>query len=663
MAVKRPPRGTRFENKVRGSLKRIGFDDVAGGPDFIIGGFQVDAVGGRDDVLLVVEATQTTQEKAAIRSRIVELRGKSSSLRKGFRESDVYRRYNRFEFALVTQGYSFSRSERTLAKEQPRIHLLDYQILEYYQKLSRIIGPLPSLFNFLGELEVQQHEQAVHTTPAFRVKLPNNLFGYLFFCEPQKLLEVAYVARRESGHEAYYQRMLSSERLTRIRNFINKQGGIFPNNIILAFDDRPQFRSHQMPNQNNPSWLEWGVITFPKSYRAAWIIDGQHRLYAFGGDQGASKSHKLPVFAFERMSSSKQAGFFIEINKEQKPVSPDLIWDIESDLRPETDRGRIALTAKRLNRKGALQGRIYYPLSGEAARGKIKISSICNDINSLQLLKDSTPNMLQNQLSPLTRGVSLQNRVQRVANGINEFLTAILDEPEGKSYQEDIVLRPGGITLILTVYEQVLIQFNAPPRKSDLKDYATAFGTALDQVVGGPAAAKSFVKNNLTSYAQRREISSQILKSMRNLLNDMNFAQSIKHDSPLQQRAANVERKLAEKIATTLGITTMKDLKQRAPEHVWKTVQNRSKNKGGRPLHTQLSLDSIRAIIVRKDNRPLIVDKFTNDDSELRSEDAFMVAFDEFKKLRDAVEHGNPVTNPKLGPMYLSIFESILGIS
>ena len=285
------------------------------------------------------------------------------------------------------------------------------------------------------------------------MKLSNNDVGYLFFCEPQKLLEIAYVARRETGRETYYQRMLTRSRLKNIReDFINKNG-IFPNNIILAFDESPQFRPQDIPTEDNPAWLEWGVLTFPKSYRAAWIIDGQHRLYAFGSDQAASKSHKLPVFAFEKLSTNRQADFFIQINREQKPVSPDLIWDIESDLRQTTHRGRIALTAKRLNRQGALEGLIYYPLSGEASRGKIKISSICNDIDSLQLLNDKTPNMRQNQSNPLTHGVHLQGRVQRVADGINEFLTAILEEPEGKLYRDDVILRPGGITLILAVYE------------------------------------------------------------------------------------------------------------------------------------------------------------------------------------------------------------------
>ena len=146
--------GAQFENKVRGSLRRIGFRDVDGGTTFTVGGFQVDAVGGSDDVLLVIEATQTSRPKASPRDRIVEVRGKSGDLRRGFKALESYRAYQRFEFALVTDGFAFSDSDRLLADSQPRVHLLDYQVLAYYQELSAITGKQASLFNFLGELGV-----------------------------------------------------------------------------------------------------------------------------------------------------------------------------------------------------------------------------------------------------------------------------------------------------------------------------------------------------------------------------------------------------------------------------------------------------------------------------------------------------------------------------
>ena len=115
------PPGTRFENKVRGGLKRIGLKDVAGGNDFIVGGFQVDAVGGWDDVLLVLEATQTSRADASIRDRIVEVRGKAGDLRRGFQDLDAYRAYSRFAFVIVTEGFQFSETDKQLADSNPRM--------------------------------------------------------------------------------------------------------------------------------------------------------------------------------------------------------------------------------------------------------------------------------------------------------------------------------------------------------------------------------------------------------------------------------------------------------------------------------------------------------------------------------------------------------------
>ena len=244
--------------------------------------------------------------------------------------------------------------------------------------------------------------------------------------------------------------------------------------LFLAFDDRPQFRSHPMPEGGTPSWLEWGELTFPKSYRAAWIIDGQHRLYAFGQGQPDTGLQKLPVFAFEQMPESKQASFFIEINKEQKPVSTDLIWDLEAELRPESVRGQIALAAKSLNELEPLTDRIYFPLSGTPSAGRLKISSICNDINEVRLLEDKTKNMTQSQSNPLTQSVDRKTRPSRAANSIADFLNSILGLEESDAYRDVVILRPGGITLVLHIYEQVLIRLAQRPRQDQLKGICTS---------------------------------------------------------------------------------------------------------------------------------------------------------------------------------------------
>ncbi len=656
MPANKTPAGTQFENKVRGNLRRIGLRDVDGGPTFVVGGFQVDAVGGWDDVLLVAEATQTSRKNASLRNRIVEIRGKMGDLQRGFAELEAYRGYRRFEFALITKGFDFSETDRQLAESQRRVHLIDDQVIEYYQRLAGTIGKQASVYNFLGELGVEPRDIAVHRSPAFKVELQKNLVGYLFFCEPQKLLEIAYVARRETGRGNYYQRMLTTSRLKDIRNFID-DGGIFANNVILAFDDKPQFKSHNIPSPDAPSWLQWGDLTFPKSYRAAWIIDGQHRLYAFGGEQGVSRLQKLPVFAFEQLTESKQAAFFIEINKEQKPVSPDLIWDLEADLRPESSRGRIALTAKRLNQSSPLKDKIYFPLSGEAPRGKIKISSICNDIDELRLLEDQTRNMTPSQRNPLVHGIPHESRINRVSDGISRFLAKVLDVPEGQAYRDSIILRPGGVTLILSVYEQALIRIAKLPQDDQLEEYATALVLSLDQVVGGRAAATTFVKNRLTSYSQRREVITQIVSSMRGLLNDQNFGQGVEIETSLERRVKDVERKLAKLVADTLQINTIRDLKQKAPEDVWRKVEKMSERYPSEALHALFGLGEIKQMVIRRDNKPVLIGKLT---SEFRNEAEIFVALDGLMELRNPLQHGRTIQNQRLGEAYLLAFERLL---
>ena len=90
--------------------------------------------------------------------------------------------------------------------------------------------------------------------PALRVHLPKDTPAYLFWCDPNDLLKVAYVARRETGREKYYQRMLNSTRIKNIRTFIS-DGEIFPNNIIVCFDKKPEFRKKPGFDDSWPSWL------------------------------------------------------------------------------------------------------------------------------------------------------------------------------------------------------------------------------------------------------------------------------------------------------------------------------------------------------------------------------------------------------------------------
>ena len=64
----------------------------------------------------------------------------------------------------------------------------------------------------------------------------------------------------------------------------------------------------------------FGWLNISHSYKSAWIIDGQHRLFAYSGHE-LSKKGVFSVLAFEGIPSGVQAQLFVDINAKQKSIS------------------------------------------------------------------------------------------------------------------------------------------------------------------------------------------------------------------------------------------------------------------------------------------------------------------------------------------------------
>jgi DGQHR domain-containing protein len=655
--------GPDFESYVRGWLKRVGFKDIDGGASFRVGGHQVDACGGWDDVLIVIECTQSVSKDASIHDLISEVRGKQAAIRHGFRKLERYRTYRRFEFAIVSRGIRFAAGDHIIALHKPPVHLIDSQIMDYYQRLASLLGQGGALFNFLGELGVEPRDFDLPRVPALKVWVAKNLPGYLFWCEPQELLKIAYVARRESGREKYYQRLLSGDRLNAIKRFIH-HGGLFPNNIIVSFDKKPQFRPKKGYDDSWPAWVDFGELIFPRSYRSCWVIDGQHRLYAFAGLSSYASTQKLAVFAFETLPEPKQAKFFIEINKEQKPVSPDLIWDLEGEMSPDTPEGRIANCVKKLDSLPPLRDRIFLPLSGERKRGQLKMSGFCQDLQATGLLNERTRFMTGPQKNPLAHHVSYTNIPDKVAAAVADFLSHTQEcVPD---LWESVILRPGGITVALNVYEQVLIRVGQTPSAEQLRAYGKPFAEVLTDLAPNTGEIRRLVREQLTSYAQRRQITEEILRQMQEKLHDPDFGKTgMKLSEPLAERLARFERRLAEAVTERLNIVCGSDLQRRAPEGVWRVVQERMEQRRRVDpefaVHQALTLGEIRALVERRDNSTLLMPLFTDPLNGFGDSQATLAALSGILRARNAIDHGHTMGNRRLVMAYLETFERLVG--
>ncbi len=171
---------------------------------------------------------------------------------------------------------------------------------------------------------------------------------YMFSIEPSLLLKMGFILHRTRANESEfptYQRLLVPSRLKGITKFID-DGGYFPNSIIINFNTKKnkiQFESHSKSSSSNS---KTGMLKIPNAYGIAYIIDGQHRVYGYANSQFV-ENNTIPVVAFNGLDSIEQLEIFMDINQNQKAVSPSLRLDLEEDLYWDSDRADSRLKALR----------------------------------------------------------------------------------------------------------------------------------------------------------------------------------------------------------------------------------------------------------------------------------------------------------------------------
>lgn len=220
------------------------------------------------------------------------------------------------------------------AKEE-NVVLLDEHDLRYFEALVGHLGPA-ARYQFLATVFPGKRIPGLElTVPALRTKVGNTTC-YTFAMRPEYLLKIIYVSHRAQGKATdidAYQRMISKTRLARIADYIDREGGVFPTNIVINIAERYylQFdRAKQETDDGKGGTFGW--LTLRPAYGCAWVIDGQHRLFAYSGHRRAATSF-LHVLAFEGLPASQQAKLFVDINSEQRRVKRSLLVELDADLK------------------------------------------------------------------------------------------------------------------------------------------------------------------------------------------------------------------------------------------------------------------------------------------------------------------------------------------
>lgn len=288
------------------------------------------------------------------------------------------------KFVLATNNFGVSESTADRIKEADIVHM-DEDTIDYYLELAEHLGRA-ARFQLLGNLFAGSKIPGLEPrVAAIQGKMGGHLY-YSFAIEPARLLKLGYILHRNKANSELmptYQRLIKKSRLKRVAQFVDG-GGFFPNSIIVNIESGARGLQFDKAASSDTE-AKLGVLHLPQTYRAAYIIDGQHRLYGYAGSHWA-ETDLIPVVAFVGLPRADQVRLFMQINENQQAVPKNLRNTLNADLLYESSDMREQLRALRLRVAQRLEEHKMSPLRGRIIIGEEKADPLrCITIDSISL--------------------------------------------------------------------------------------------------------------------------------------------------------------------------------------------------------------------------------------------------------------------------------------
>lgn len=661
IVTKRKPEWERFEDEViilfRHGLKLA---DVDGGAAFRIAGYQIDAVGGIEDTLLVVEC-KSKQElgKKSIRSALqtfwVKRRSIGRSLRKRFD-----RRYRKTRFIMALRGITPSQRDLEYAKKK-RIIVWSESYFESIRSLYFTIGERAKYY-VLKELGgkpplVPGGKGRNFAFVALAAQAGEDRM-YSLFVPASILLDIAYVLRIESGQKRAYQRFLDKNRLLKIAKFL-EDGKSFKNSIVLALDRSAKFSPKKIRWPTLPTrGGQIGLLKIPRQYASAWVIDGQHRLYGFARAENALQESLLPVNALQSRSRIEEAETFVDINKNQKPVDPNLLWALFGTLYPHKTRGVISDLVRQLAiAKGStLCNRIYVPGESKHPRRKYRIfhSNLCETIGDHLVAGKSKgfPLVTSEELYEPKRTEVIRHAI-RTINGYLDFICAEAEGVGVKNWIGGFFFTNNGINVMIRLLVQILKHTDG---KCDKKEMRALFGPPLSAYLVSHANKIDSLRRQTSSEGTRDVAAYDFIRAVAQNVDGfavkyLSVYQKRREDQEPYKLLHSIEESLRNCISDGLSALTGNWWKERIPPDVKQQAEERKEQdespwpwmEGKRfPVHYYMNFSDYSKIIVRRDNwREAFQGVF-------RQVERVRVLFMELEPIRNDVAHNRDLSERQL---------------
>lgn len=399
---RRKQHSTWLEDRVWTLLHRMGFQDMSGegGAKLVLNPRdtnsptnQIDVVAIDGEVALAIECKSAASPKRlqSFQDDLAKFNGLRESFTRAVRTQYGGEYKQPVAFVLFTSEIILTDNDRKRA-DDAKVLLFDANELTYYETLAAQVGPA-ARYQLLADLLPGREISGLSLdVPAVKTRM-GGYSCYTFSVSPEYLLKIAYVSHRTKGKPSdvdTYQRMLKKGRLANIRDYISR-GGVFPTNIVVNIPER-WLRFERVKQEGEGVTATVGWLRLKPAYKCAWIIDGQHRLYAYSGHPLASKSI-VSVLAFSGLPPSEQANLFVTINAEQRKVKRSLLQELYAELHwdaedPEERSNAIlskAILALDIETGSPFHGRILKADEARTAKRCITLTSIFSAMEKADL--------------------------------------------------------------------------------------------------------------------------------------------------------------------------------------------------------------------------------------------------------------------------------------
>lgn len=304
---------------------------------------QIDVFAHDDETIVVCECKASeVRTKRTLQKDLGEFAGNQKAISNSLRRHFGGPIQQKVIWLFVTRNIEWSASDRVRAKEL-NIDIITEREFSYYREVAKRLGPSARYqfqAEFLEGTKVAALQRKVH---ALRTKLGRTR-AYTFFAPASAILPVSFVNHRDlrdPESAPSYQRLVHRSRLKDIATFLAK-GGYFPNAVILNFKKRVAFEQLRPEDEYG---ITPGLLTLPSTYKSAWVIDGQHRLFGYAELEDPSVAEHIPVLAFDDLPLADESQMFADINSKQKSVPKKLLDEISGEIKLESANKKEQLRA------------------------------------------------------------------------------------------------------------------------------------------------------------------------------------------------------------------------------------------------------------------------------------------------------------------------------